>query len=101
MDGVDLFYTGKGLLAGLGVLLLIVHMNSCWSCMADPAQRARYLCLLGFGVLLAGASAEQLRDQPGIELRNWGAMVMAAALVAVALYSMSRERRGRGTRRKR
>jgi hypothetical protein len=30
--------------------------------MPDPAQQARYLCLLGFGVVLAGASVEHLAD---------------------------------------
>ena len=100
MSPAELVFTVKGLLALAGVLLLVWHMDHRWAQMKDNAQRARYLCLLGFGVLLAGASVEQHVDSATLELRNIGATVMAVAFFATALYSARHDRphvRGRRT----
>lgn len=88
MSLAELIFTVKGLLALAGVLLLVWHIDRCWGSMRDRAQKARYLCLLGFGVLLAGASAEQLTVGSPLELRHWGSLTMSAALAATALYSI-------------
>lgn len=50
----DTVFILKGVLALAGTVLLVAHMNRVWDETTDPAQRARYLVLLGFGVLLAG-----------------------------------------------
>lgn len=86
----------KGLVSVLSVVLLIVHMDRQWDRMNSRAQKARYLCLLGFGVLISGASAEQLGE--GLEVlsyRHLGALVMSTALAGVALYSIRSEGKGR------
>lgn len=78
----------KGALAILGVLLLIYHMNHEWSHMAHPDQRARYLLLLGYGVLQAGATPEQLEEGIGISYRHLGGLATSIALVVVAVMSI-------------
>lgn len=86
-------YAAKGILALSGVLLLLWHMDHQWPLMTDPAQRARYLLLLGYGVFQAGATVEQLNDVTPLGWRHVGALILSAALAAVAGYSIYTARR--------
>lgn len=86
-------YAAKGLLAVGGVVLLLWHMDHQWPLMTDAAQRARYLLLLGYGVFQAGATVEQLNDTAALGWRHVGSLILSAALVVVAGYSIHTARR--------
>src|SRR5690606_31943654 len=85
------FYA-KGILSGLGVVLLVVHMADIWDRMRDTAQRARYLLLLAYGVLVAGASTAQVARGQALALPHWPSLAVPSVLVAVAVYSIASER---------
>lgn len=88
-EGLTLpFLALKGVLAVLGVILLILDMNSRWNRVTSVAQQARYLTLLGFAVLLAGASAEQVGEGMLLSYRHLGAMIMSVALVVTGVLSL-------------
>lgn len=83
----------KGMLATVGVMLLVAQMNTAWPAMKDRSQKARYLCLLGFGLLVSASTTEQLNDGIVIEWRHIGGLVMSAALAGVSLYSLLYEKK--------
>ena len=77
----------KGSLAVAGVILLVWHMDTEWERMGGP-QKARYLLLLGYAVLVAGASAEQIDEGTLVSYRHLASTLLSAALVWVAAYSI-------------
>ena len=88
------FMAIKGTVSAVGVLLLVFHMNTEWDRMHGP-QKARYLLLLGYAVLVAGASAEQVQEGLPVSYRHLASFALTVALVVVAAWSI---RSARGTR---
>lgn len=84
-----LFLTVKGVIAALGVVLLLFHMYRESPNMRNLDQRFRYLLLLAYGTLSAYSTTEQIKEDALVTLRHYGGMVLAIGLVLTALYSMS------------
>lgn len=78
----------KGLLAAASVVLLITHMQIEWRYLTSRAQRLRYLTLLGYAVLVAGATGEQLAEGMLLSYRHLGSIVVTALLCWTSYVSM-------------
>lgn len=83
----------KGGVAIMGVLLLVFHMNAEWNRMQSNDQRARYLLLLGYAVLTAGGTSEQLKEGVELSYRHLGSLLLCIALVLVTAQSIRNSRR--------
>lgn len=79
----------KGGLALLSVILLIFTMVKHWNCCyLKWGQKARFICLLGFAVLSATATSEQIADDITLGYRHLGALIMAGFLIYVCWVSL-------------
>ena len=91
----DFVFLAKGVLSLVGVVLLLWHMDREWDRMQDRPQRARYMLLLAYGLLVAGASAEQAATDVVLGVRHWVSLVLSLALVGVASHSIAHSRAAR------
>lgn len=87
------FFLLKGVLALVGTLLTLAHMQQEWSEAMTLGRRLRYFALLVFAVVLTGASVEQVAQDAVVELRNIGGMVSAVVLVVAVGVSIREARR--------
>lgn len=85
------FYWIKGVLATAGVILLHMHMKQARK-EVSFGRWLRYLCLMYFAILIAGASIEQLADMAEVNYRNMGAMVGMVLLVFTMIVSIRETR---------
>lgn len=95
----ETFFVVKGLVALVGTLLLVAHM---WRTRHDEmslGQVLRYLTLLGFAVLGAAASPEQIGEGVGVEGRNKAALGLFVLLNITALVSIYEQRPKRKVRK--
>ena len=83
-----LWFEFTALLGVVAVLLLVYHMTSIWCCLTSNAQRARYLALLGYAVLVVGANSERLLENDLVSYRHLGSALMASVLIIVTLLSI-------------
>lgn len=89
---VDTFYISKGLLAMLGVVLLIWHMASSWDDIAKLGQRLRYITLLWFASTITQASVHQIQVHRPIELSSILTFVGCVLLVITMIVSIKESR---------
>ena len=90
---VEPIITLKGLIALVSVLLLLWHMTQAWCCVRSIGQKLRYLTLLAYAILVAGASLEQLHEGAMLSYRHLGSVFVTSLLVVAATVSL-REARG-------
>lgn len=87
------YYVAKGLLSGVGVVLIIAHMIQVWNDeMMLLGQRLRYLSLFFFASLIAATSADQAQVADQVTTRNLGGGV-GSILVVIAMIVSIREAR--------
>lgn len=87
------FYWIKGLLALVAVALLLIHMRSArQEAGLTPGRWLRYLSLLFFAVLLAGASVEQVNDAALVSYRNLGGLIGSLVLIVATSVSIAESR---------
>lgn len=86
----------KGVMSLIGVLLLLYHIDERWESMKERAQKARFYLLLGYAVLSAASTYEQL-EAGNYGYRNLGGLILSVGLVIVVIMSMREWRRsGKG-----
>jgi hypothetical protein len=84
----------KGLIALASVLLLLWHMTQAWCCVRTFGQKLRYLTLLAYAILVAGASLEQLNEGIVLSYRHLGSVAVTSMLVVAAVVSLRETRDG-------
>lgn len=90
MSDATLFWI-KGVLALLGLMLLLWHMFSMEEDLS-PARTLRYVALLIAASAVAFASQEQIREQAEWVAFNWGGMAAATAITAASIASLLEDR---------
>ena len=89
----ETFYTVKGLIALIALVLYLAHMNRAWPRLVSVAQRWRYGVLLYLAAWLATSAAEQVKDEALVNYRNLGGMVGSLLLIVAAIVSLHEDRR--------
>lgn len=92
---VTAFYVIKGLVALLGTLLLLAHMEHEWRESMTWGRRMRYFTLLAYAIVQTTASVEQVTEQAPINFRNVLGMVAAGVLVAAMVVSIGETRKAK------
>lgn len=87
-----LFFSLKGLTALAGVLLLFWHMRSVRRGVDSLGQWLRYLTLLYFAVLMAGASLDQWASDAPINWYNVAGLGGAALLILTMVVTIREDR---------
>jgi cellobiose-specific phosphotransferase system component IIC len=90
-----LFILAKGLLAMVSTIMLLIHMNLTWDRISANAtgwgQRLRYLSLLGFSILVTGATAEQLAENSLVGYRHLGSLSVIVFLIVAMSFSLKED----------
>jgi len=89
----------KGTLGMISVIMLIWHMNQAWCCIKRPSQQMRYLTLLAYAVLVAGASVEQVSEGELVSYRHLGSVVVVLMLIVSMVVSMLDDQHNHPTRK--
>lgn len=90
-DFYEAFFVAKGFLALVATLLVIWHMDRTWDHVTHhgtPGQRLRYYTLLGYSVLVTGASAEQISDGQFVAYRHFGGLILTVLLIIAMIVSL-------------
>lgn len=90
------FYIVKGLVALVGTISVVVHMNMSWhefdrdhsGVRTGVSQRMRYISWFLFIVLIAAASKEQIADGVEVSKRNVAALFVVTFALLTALVSI-------------
>ena len=89
----------KGALGMISVVLLIWHMNRAWCCVKRPAQQMRYLTLLAYAILVAGASVEQVSEGELVSYRHLGSVLVVLLLIITMVVSILDDQHDHPTRK--
>lgn len=90
----EVYYWLKGLTSLLATVLVIAHMSTAFRDeFMSLGRRLRYYCLLIAGVVLTGASVEQVDQTVPVNYRNLGGMILAASIVFAMVVSIAESRR--------
>lgn len=84
----DVFFVAKGVIAFIGVILLVWHMWLDWSKVTALGQRLRYLTLFGFAASVVGRSVVQANTDAPIDAGAKSAFVCVCLLVITMLVSI-------------
>lgn len=92
----ETFYVIKGMVALVGTILIVVHMNMSWGqfdrdndgVRTGVSQRMRYISWFMFVVLIAAASKEQISDGVEVSKRNSAALFVVSFAVLTAIVSI-------------
>ena len=85
----------NGVLSLVGVLLLVCHMNEHWGRIGQHGHQVWYMCLFGYAVLVAGASAENLAYKVDYKIHHAGSTFMSVMLILAVAYAIRLDRKDR------